>query len=339
MENERQKLLKLWGMIRWFLVIVLFSIGLLHISFREGMYQNLLFFMVFGGIVALNLLFQLQSKDPHRLTLLFQVALDIVFATLIVHFTGGLQSFFVWAYLIGVITASLTMPQNGGVIASLCGSFALLVLIVMYQNGVLEPTESSMLDMSGSTVYLLSYTGLFSGVALIANYLSDQLSKDRRLNEALSAQVAELRKCEEWQKEMQKLLPDLKEIAHLDHDINTPLCVITLSLGRVKRYANELRNEGLHKSNNEITEAVNKISLLLQRLQSLKECELLGYRKAPANEDFTRVSSPAGNLDIARLETAYTLSKQKQDRHVPQIDPALEELLRTQDNPQKGEDS
>jgi hypothetical protein len=326
-------------MIRWFLVIVLFSIGLLHISFREGMYQNLLFFMVFGGIVALNLLFQLQSKDPHRLTLLFQVALDIVFATLIVHFTGGLQSFFVWAYLIGVITASLTMPQNGGVIASLCGSFALLALIVMYQNGVLEPTESSMLDMSGSTVYLLSYTGLFSGVALIANYLSDQLSKDRRMNEALTAQVAQLQKCEAWQKEMEKLVPTLKEIAHLDHDINTPLCVITLSLGRVKRYANELRNEGLQKSNNEITEAVNKISLLMQRLQRLKESEIIGYRKAPGNEDFTEVGMPAGNIEIAQLQTTYTKSWQGQEEYPTKIDPAMEELLQTQNNRQKGDDS
>lgn len=339
MENETQKLLRLWGMVRWFLVIVLFSIGLLHISFRDGMYQSMLFFMVFGGIVALNLLFQVQAKDPHRLVVLFQVALDIVFATLIVHFTGGMQSFFVWAYLIGVITASLMMPQNGGVIAGLCGSFALLALIVMYQNGILETMESSVMDMSGSTVYLLSYTGLFSGVALIANYLSDQLSKDRRTNELLARQVEELKKCEEWKSEMERLLPALKEIAHLDHDINTPLCVITLSLGRVKRYANELRNEGLNKSNNEITEAVNKISLLLQRLQSIKDNPLIGYRASPGQEDYTKVVAPAGNLDISKLQTTYTMSRQKQSTDHDKIDPALEDLLATQDKPQKGEDS
>jgi hypothetical protein len=339
MENERQKLLKLWGMVRWFLVIVLFSIGLLHISFRDGMYQDLLFFMVFGGIVALNLLFQVQSKSPSRFTLLFQVVLDIVFATLIVHFTGGLQSFFVWAYLIGVITASLTLPQNGGVIAGLCGSFALLALIVLYQNGILEPMESSMMDMSGSTVYLLSYTGLFSGVALIANYLSDQLSKDRRINEALAAKVEELEKCEIWQKEMEKLIPELKEIAHLDHDINTPLCVITLSLGRIKRLANELKLDGLHKSNNEITDAVNKISLLLQRLHSLKEHQLVGYYSAPGTEDFTKVVPPSGNLDIANQQVNYRKNQQKRAQNTAQIDPGVEELLISREKPQNGEET
>jgi hypothetical protein len=32
METEKEKLLSWWAMIRWFLVVVLFSIGLLHIS-------------------------------------------------------------------------------------------------------------------------------------------------------------------------------------------------------------------------------------------------------------------------------------------------------------------
>ncbi|MDD3525030.1 MAG: hypothetical protein PHQ41_10100, partial [Candidatus Cloacimonetes bacterium] len=128
-------------------------------------------------------------------------------------------------------------------------------------------------------------------------------------------------------------------IAHLDHDINTPLCVITLSMGRVKRYANELRNEGLNKSNNEITEAVNKISLLLQRLQSIKDNPLIGYRASPGQEDYTKVVAPAGNLDISKLQTTYTMSRQKQTTDHDKIDPALEDLLATQDKPQKGEDS
>ncbi|MCB5278387.1 MAG: histidine kinase [Candidatus Cloacimonetes bacterium] len=330
MEQEKQKLLSLWSMVRWFLVIVLFSIGLLHISFREGMYQNLLFFMVFGGIVALNLLFQVQTGQQRQFVKFFQVALDILFATLIVHLTGGLNSFFVWAYLIGVITASLTFPQNGGVIAGLCGSFSLLMLIVLYQNSILTPMEASGMDMSGSTVYLLSYTGLFSGVALIANYLSDQISRDRLDNEQLISKVNELKECETWKNEMERLLPSLKEIAHLDHDINTPLCVITLSLGRVKRYANEMNLDGLHKSNTEITEAVNKISLLLQRLKSIKESELIGYHNVKTQDNFTQVNAPAGNLEIADLQTTYTKQKQKRNTN-DKIDPALEELLKVHD--------
>jgi len=305
MDSDKQKLLKLWAMIRWFLVVVLFSIGLLHISLKDTIIQNLLFFGVFAGIIALNLMFQVQGQKPKTWAVVFQIVLDIVFATLIVHITGGLSSFFVWAYLIGIITASLTTPQNGGLIAGLMGSFALLVLILLYQNGILMPTEGATMDISGSTVYILSYTGLFSGIALIANYLSDQLSNQKEQRARLERENEKLSKLADLELEVQKLRPILQDIAHLDHDINTPLCVITLSLGRVKRLANELKNPGLDKSNNEITEAVNKVSLLLQRLQALKINPLVHYKSADTPDSFTRGTVPAGNLDIAKVKTPY----------------------------------
>ncbi|MDD3577878.1 MAG: histidine kinase [Candidatus Cloacimonetes bacterium] len=314
MDNEKLKLMRLWGMIRWFLVIVLFSIGLLHISFKETIAQNVVFFGIFAGIIALNLMFQMQDQRSKQWAVVFQIVLDILFATMIVHITGGLNSFFVWSYLIGIITASLTTPQSGGVIAGLMGSFALLVLILLYQNGILHPTDSAQMDISGSTVYLLSYTGLFSGIALIANYLSDRLSAQKEQSQKLLEEVTNLRTSAETEKELEALRPVLKEIAHLDHDINTPLCVITLSLGRVKRFAKELQNEGLQKSNNEITEAVNKISLLLQRIQPLKVHPLVQY-KTP-EDSHTRVSTPASNVEIASVKTPYTTAQMQdtQDR-------------------------
>lgn len=275
MENERLKLLNWWAMIRWFMVVVLFSIGLLHVNFTEKMVQNVIFFSVFGGIVALNLLFQVQAHAHKQWVPIFQVVLDIVFSTIVVHLTGGLSSFFVWVYLIGVITAALTIPNNGGVMAGLIGSLSLMVLILLYQNGILAPSQASQLDIAGSTVYILSYTGLFCGVALIAGYLSDQLSLQKNLQSEVKELTDKLSACGNLSTEVEELLPILKDVAHLDHDINTPLCVITLSLGRVKRYGNELQIEGLQKSNNEITEAVNKISIILQRLQALKRHPLV----------------------------------------------------------------
>jgi hypothetical protein len=306
METEKEKLLSWWAMIRWFLVVVLFSIGLLHISLTETIIQNILFFGVFAGIVALNIMFQMQGhQKPKTWAVVFQIVLDIVFATLIVHITGGLNSFFVWAYLIGIITAALTTPQNGGVIAGLMGSLALLILTLLYQNGVLISTESTSMDISGSTVYILSYTGLFSGIALISSYLSDQLNFQKEQKLKLEAENLKLRKLAEMENEIIGLRPLLKEIAHLDHDINTPLCVITLSLGRVKRLANEMQSMGLMKSNNEITEAVNKISLILQRLQPLKGHPMVRYKALDNDDSCTRVSPPSSNLEISGMKTPY----------------------------------
>lgn len=284
MDFDRNKLLHWWALVRWFMSIVMFSIGMLHINFNQSAYEQILFFGAFTGIVGLNLLFHIQSKLLKPWTVVFQIVLDIVFATIVVHLTGGPSSSFVWVYLIAVITASLTVPKTGGVMAGLVGSMSLLVLIMLYRNHILPPSGVSNLDMAGSTVYLLSYTGLFCGVALIASYLSDQLSYYSKMRSEIGSGKLEVQRlesdlalAEQMLQQWEILKPVLKDIAHLDHDLNTPLCIISLSLGRVIKAGMETQNEGLQKTGNEITEALNKISQILLRLESIKRNPLVGY--------------------------------------------------------------
>ncbi len=273
-------------MIRWFMVTVLFSIGILHIRFQERMAQSLVFFGVFLGIVALNLLFQLQVSFRKMIVIVFQIVLDLIFATLVVHLTGGPSSYFVWIYLIAVITASLTIPRFGGVIAGLASSMFLMILMVMYQNNIMSPNSSNPLDVTGSTVYILSYTGLFCGVAFLAGYLNEQLGLVKTKTARIEEMQSELEACKqkeaehkELRRDLDDLLRVLKDIARLDHDINTPLCVISLSISRVKKIAMELENDSLGKTGAEITESVNKISALLKRLEALKDNKLLAYKR------------------------------------------------------------
>lgn len=265
-----------WSIVRWFMVVVLFSIGLLHINFADTPIESIVFLGVFVGVVCLNLLFKLQTKFNRYGLMLFQVVLDVLFATIVVHITGGLNSYFVWVYLIAVITASLTIPRIGGIFAGLTGSFSLMMLIVLYQNGIIEPTETSALDATGSIIYILSYTGLFSGVAFITAYLNDNCDKNEKLkgeieslSEKLETQNLALAEEKRRSEKLKTMMPLLKDVEQIRHDINTPLCVITLSLGRVKRLGIELANEGLQKTNNEITESVNKINGILLRLDPL----------------------------------------------------------------------
>jgi len=286
MENERMKILRWWAIIRWFIVVVLFSIGVLHMSFEDKMAQSIAFIGVFTGIVALNLLFQLQLGFRKAWMLVFQVVLDLVFATMVVHLTGGLSSYFVWVYLIGVITASLTIPKTGGVVTGLIGSLSLLFLIIMYRNHIVSPTSLTPFDVTGATVYILSYTGLFCGVAFIASRLSDQLNTSKthqeeidKLNDEINELKTSLEEARGLEGKFEDMLPLLRDVAHIDHDINTPLCVISLSLSRVKKIAQETGSEGLSKTNNEITESVNKISSILKKLEELKAHPLLGYKR------------------------------------------------------------
>jgi len=60
-------------------------------------------------------------------------------------------------------------------------------------------------------------------------------------------------------KDYQDVVAVSASLAGIDHDINNPLSIISLSLSRVKRAASEYNDEKLHKSSNQITEAINKI--------------------------------------------------------------------------------
>jgi len=281
-ETERTRILNWWAMIRWFMLVVLFAIGLLHLSEDRKMVDSFIFYGGFFGVFILNVLFQVQSKYRTHWVTVFQIVLDILFATYVVHFTGGLASSFVWIYLLGIITAALTIPKTGGFMAGLIGSLALLMLIILYQNGILHPIQTSNSDMSSMLTYILSYTGLFCGVAMIANFLSDllaQKSSDTGLIEQERQKINELyEKLEEARvklDQMRDLNPILIDIAELDHDLNTPLCVISLSLSRVTRLGIELGDEGLKKSGNEITDALNRINHMLLRLDALKKTDYI----------------------------------------------------------------
>lgn len=233
MDYSRTDVIKWWSMVRWFIFIVLFAVGLLHLSTNSQFIPVLVFIGVFFGIMILNLLYQINTRFVGNVSTAFQIVLDLVFATMVVHLTGGLTSNFVWIYLIGVITASILVPEMGGVLAGLIGSFSLIGLVVLYQYDILIPTQLYQFDLTSRTVYILSYSALFIGVAMTASYISEQLEKlqlqvnnDREQLSALTARLSETEQILSANKLLLEQNRDLVQaacdIAHIDHDLNTP---------------------------------------------------------------------------------------------------------------------
>jgi K+-sensing histidine kinase KdpD len=235
----------------------------------------------------MNILFQIQIIKQRQFFEILQILLDVAYATAVVHITGGFHSSFIWIYLIGVITASLTVENMGGVITGLISTAALTALLLLYKYSLLTPiTETNAMDTPSTTIFLISYAGLFTGMALIANFISDLLKKlntqtakfedeNIQLQADLDTLNAGLRNLEEENEKFENLSKVAAKISHLDHDINTPLCVISLSVTRVKEAAAKYEDEKLAKSSNEISSAINDITKLLQKLQVLKTNELV----------------------------------------------------------------
>lgn len=279
---------KWWSKIRWFIVMVLFAIGILQVTNINNTYPIIIFVVVFIGISILNVLFHLQIIKTNTLWGTLQVLFDIIFATLVVHLTGGLSSSFVWIYLIAVITASISIESSGGIIAAMIGSMSLLALLLMYNFKILMPVNGAEFDpnIQTQTIFLISYTGLFSGIAFISSFISDLIKriseatklskkylddKDEEISEKQEMILQNKKKIDEYK----EVVTAAAEIASLDHDINNPLTIISLSIRRIIKAAGDYKDEKLSKTGNQMTEAINHINKLLTRLQKIKNLKII----------------------------------------------------------------
>ncbi|MCF7859003.1 MAG: histidine kinase [Candidatus Cloacimonetes bacterium] len=286
--NHELDTYKWWSKVRWFIVLILFAIGILRVTQIEQTYPIVIFIATFLGICVLNVLFYLQILKSNSLFTSIQILLDIIFATLVVHLTGGLDSSFVWIYLVAVITASLVIENSGGFISAMIGSLCLLALILMYNFGWLIPINSKefTIDIPTQTIFLISYTGLFSGIAFISSYISNIIKKyyTSSIKSSLfaSEQKTELSEKEQELAKNRKLLEKYQEVvkesaavASIDHDLNNPLTIISLSIRRIIQAAHEYNDDKLEKSGNQMTEAINSINKILSKFQTLKQLDLI----------------------------------------------------------------
>ena len=294
--NHEIQMNKWWSKIRWFIVLILFAIGILRVNQIQEMYPIVVFVSTFIGICVLNLLFHMQIIKTNTLFSSLQILLDIVFATLVVHLTGGLNSSFVWIYLLAVITASLNIETFGGILAAMIGSMSLLILILMYNFGWLTAVNAETFDadISSQTIFLISYTGLFSGIAFISNFLSDlmkkiavetQKSKDlvKEQESVISEKQNEIVQNKKTLEKYKEVVSVAASLASIDHDINNPLTIISLSIRRVVKAAQDYKDDILVKASDQMTEAINGINGILARLQKLKNLELI--QKESKNQD------------------------------------------------------
>jgi hypothetical protein len=285
--DQAEKMMYLWwSRIRWYLLLVVFGIGILRVNQIQQTLPIMIFILAFIGLSILNIMFHLQIIKTSNLIGALQIVLDLLFATFVVHLTGGVDSPFIWIYLVGVITAGLFVEKAGGFIAALIGSACLLILILMYNYELLLNVDGQdfRLDIHSQSIFIISYTGLFTGVAFVSSYISDLVKKlsgsvlnikesYNRLERRMLDNKEETRKMKQEVKQYEQLLQSLRDISSLDHDINNHLTVISLSLRRVSKAANDYGDEKLQKSAEQMNNALDKIAELLKNFHEFKQLD------------------------------------------------------------------
>jgi two-component system, NtrC family, sensor histidine kinase PilS len=146
-------------------------------------------------LAYIGLAFALPSRV---LNLAIQTGGDVLVETLLVYFTGGLDSPFSFLYLVSIITASMLLYRRGGLLAASGAAILYGVLVDLMYYKVLPLPEQMMFaggDWSASRLYFnmaANFSGFYA-TALLTSYLSEQLQRTSKELDANRQNLAELR--------------------------------------------------------------------------------------------------------------------------------------------------
>jgi two-component system, NtrC family, sensor histidine kinase PilS len=133
-----------------------------------------------------------------KINLIIQIAGDLVVETVLVYFTGGLDSPFSFLYLVSIITASMLLYRRGGILSASGAVILYGVLGDLMLYGVIPLPEQSWFvptPWTSSRLYLNMATNFagFYATALLTSYLSEKLQKTSQELDANRQNLAELR--------------------------------------------------------------------------------------------------------------------------------------------------
>jgi len=133
-----------------------------------------------------------------KVSLAVQIAGDLVVETVLVYFTGGLDSPFSFLYLVSIITASMLLYRRGGLLGASGAVILYGALGDLMYYGVLPLPEQSWFvptPWTSSRLYLNMATNFagFYAAALLTSYLSEKLQKTSQELDANRQNLAQLR--------------------------------------------------------------------------------------------------------------------------------------------------
>jgi two-component system sensor histidine kinase PilS (NtrC family) len=133
--------------------------------------------VVFWYLLDLIFHLLLQTNLDQRLQAYLQTVADAVMVTLVVYYTGGLDSYFFFLYPVTILVGSMVLPRGGGyVIAALCFVQSWIILEGPF-HGWMRSYGAGYPDLSSLRLRIVSNLAAFLAVAYLAGRLAEILRK------------------------------------------------------------------------------------------------------------------------------------------------------------------
>ncbi len=111
----------------------------------------------------------------------FQIAIDHLFITILIYFTGGKESFFPITYIFSIIGSSMIFYKRGALYsASFSSLLYALLLLLQLQHWINPFGQSPIYDPSQIFYSLIIYMATFYIVAILSGTISEELKKKKK---------------------------------------------------------------------------------------------------------------------------------------------------------------
>ena len=158
------------------------------------------FYFLLGLTYGLTLIYVLLLRRLRNLRKFAygQILGDVFFITLLIYFTGGIESIFSWLYLFSIFSAGTILYRRGGLLVASASSILYGTLLDLDYFGVIMPIGARYASSPGYqgnfVLYLIAVNMVaFYLVAVLSSYLSEQV---RRKEEELKKRIVDYNQLE-----------------------------------------------------------------------------------------------------------------------------------------------
>jgi two-component system sensor histidine kinase PilS (NtrC family) len=143
--------------------------------------NNLYYFIgIFYLVTIVYALLLRKSRDLYRFAFI-QIIIDQLFITVLIYFTGGIESFFPIAYIFSIIASSTIFYRRGALLSASLSSLLYGLLLLLQLHLWISPLGgSSIYDASKIFYSLIIYMAAFYIVAILSGAISEELKKNKK---------------------------------------------------------------------------------------------------------------------------------------------------------------
>lgn len=177
-----------WMVIRWMLIlrpaIVTATLGVAMLIYPQGMINKTPIGVIVVGTYVLTILYWLAHKFSgiFRTLLAIQLAFDVFTITVIIHYTGNIESPFVGFYFLVIMCGSLFFRR----LVTILFTVQAIVFYVVYNSLYLFNSELNIEYVHYVQLQTILYSVLMFGIGLLSSIFAERLfKKDTELTSAL----------------------------------------------------------------------------------------------------------------------------------------------------------